>query len=253
MKYLFLIQARTGSTRFPKKILEKVYDDKTLIDLVIGRLFKSKNINRDNLWILTTDSSIDNILVDYLSNSSINFFRGDENNVYNRFISFLYSLTNKPDYIFRICSDNPFIEPSFIDQMIEFVETDKNKYDYVSFSDYKSTPAILTHYGFFCELIDCNTFMSSSNEIATKYDTEHVTPYFYKYNNFKVKYLKMPDLLNKEYYRFTVDTKEDFEIIKFILTKIDINNFNYIDIINTVKNDENLINRMSDIIKRNIK
>ena len=44
MKIIAIVQARLGSTRYPKKILEKV-KSKTLIELLLQRLKLSKSIN----------------------------------------------------------------------------------------------------------------------------------------------------------------------------------------------------------------
>ena len=44
MKIIAITQARTGSTRFPNKIMNKI-EGKTLLDIHVNRIKKAKKIN----------------------------------------------------------------------------------------------------------------------------------------------------------------------------------------------------------------
>ncbi len=52
MKIIAITQARTGSTRFPNKIMNKI-EDETLLSIHINRIKKSKKIN--SIIIATTN------------------------------------------------------------------------------------------------------------------------------------------------------------------------------------------------------
>lgn len=252
---LFLIQARSGSTRFPNKVLQPFYEGDLLIDFVIKRIKLSSYATSKNIWILTTDNPTDYNFAEYLLSKGYNVFRGNEHNVYDRFASFLKQLSVQPDFFFRVCSDNPFIEPQFINGLIDLASNDiENKAHYYSYCDHNKTPAILTHYGFFCELIRCSTFLDAEQCVVSDYDKEHVTPYFYKYENFPIKLISMPECISNGNYRFTIDTKNDFEIISKVLYELDDKiNFSYNETIKIANKNKIIIKQMYDLIERNRK
>jgi len=252
MKPLFLIQARTGSSRFPNKIFEKIFNDFTLIDIVLKRLQMATNVDKEDLVVLTTTNPLDDSLAKYLERQHIKIFRGNEQNVYKRFEDYLKSLSEKPKYFFRVCSDNPFLEPGFIDQIIEAANSE-SEFDYVSFQDYKKTPAILTHYGFFAELIKTESFLSAENLISTPIEQEHVTPIFHSTNYFTKKYLEMPDLLHRDDIRLTFDTKDDLAVIKQIFSELNTLDFSYKDVLNVLENNNKLLTKMKTSINKNLK
>ena len=116
MKIKILIQARLGSTRLPEKVLLPIVGEITLLEFVVNRVIKSKYVSKDDIVILTTDSAKDDNLVDFLNEKGYRYFRGSEDNVYKRFYDYL--INSNCDAFIRVCSDNPFIEPSFIDTQI---------------------------------------------------------------------------------------------------------------------------------------
>ena len=77
-----VIQARTGSKRFPKKILYKV-NNKTILEILIDRLLIY--FNKEDIYIATTTKSQDDIIIDIIKKKKVNIFRGSENNVLSRF------------------------------------------------------------------------------------------------------------------------------------------------------------------------
>ena len=62
-KTIAIVQARLTSTRFPKKILEKI-NGKTLIEILINRLNKSKNI--DQIIIATPKDKLNKKIKNYV-------------------------------------------------------------------------------------------------------------------------------------------------------------------------------------------
>ena len=78
-----IIQARTGSTRFPKKILNQIDEDCTVLEFLIEQLKISKKI--DKIVIATTNLEEDNIIAEYCKKSKIDFFQGDVNDLLDRY------------------------------------------------------------------------------------------------------------------------------------------------------------------------
>ena len=63
MKCVAIIQARMGSTRLPGKVL-KTIEGKTIIDIIISRLKKAKQL--DKIVVATTTKKKDNKLIEHL-------------------------------------------------------------------------------------------------------------------------------------------------------------------------------------------
>ena len=59
-----ILQARLGSSRYPNKILNIIYKNKTILDLVIERLQLA--LPKIKLVVATTTNPIDNLLCDFL-------------------------------------------------------------------------------------------------------------------------------------------------------------------------------------------
>lgn len=204
-----IVQARMGSSRLPGKMGREFYDGNSLLEIVIKRiLLVSSELP---VVIATTKSKRD----DYIANTSkklgVSVFRGSEEDVMSRFIGAAeeYQL----DKIIRICADNPFIQPKYIRQLINY-----NKdltADYVGFRLNKKQPGIQTHLGFFPEWISLQALKDiHDSNLDSKYK-EHVTNYFYssENNRFSVKWIDLnyPQYI-LEQTRLTIDVESDFEI-----------------------------------------
>ena len=62
--------------------------------------------------------------------NKINFYRGEENNVNLRLIKTAEKF--HADIIVQLTADNPFVDPSIVDYMINFYKKNQNKYHYIS-------------------------------------------------------------------------------------------------------------------------
>ena len=69
-----IIQARTGSTRLPKKVIEKIDSKNTVLDYVINQVKCSKKIEK--IIVATTDLIEDDVIWQYANLQKIECFRG---------------------------------------------------------------------------------------------------------------------------------------------------------------------------------
>ena len=107
---LLRIQARTGSTRLHNKILLPFDGEKCILDILIGNI---KAVFPEMCIVLaTTVRKQDDVLEETACKLGIHCFRGDEDNVLDRFIKAgeAFGL----DRMVRVCSDNPFLQPDVI-------------------------------------------------------------------------------------------------------------------------------------------
>ncbi|WP_431029188.1 cytidylyltransferase domain-containing protein [Lysinibacillus sp. LZ02] len=205
MRIVAIIQARMGSTRLPGKILKKV-NNKPLLSYQIERLQQSQYINE--LVIATTIETQDDLIIEFCKENSILYFRGSETDVLSRYYE--AALAFKADAIVRITSDCPIIDVQIVDKTIQhFIESDK--FDYVSNTVERTYPR-----GLDTEIFSFGALEKAYHEAVLERDREHVTAYFYTNPDvFSMGHIKNDMDYSK--YRWTVDTIEDFELIKKII------------------------------------
>lgn len=244
------VQMRVGSTRLPEKSLKKFETNQTLFDLVYHALSQSKYLDKNNIILVTTTNPLDDRLINFALKYGLKYFRGDENNVLKRFYDASKQYNSK--YVIRVCGDNPFLQPEFIDDLIEVILKDQS-IDYISYADEKGTPSILTHWGFFVEIIKKDALIKAYHLAKTEEEFEHVTKIFYsKPDYFKIKFLKIPGILNEKKFRFTIDTNEDFKNINKILMKAK-GEFHYKQLLKIVEQDSQIQKSMGKLILDNSK
>ena len=199
-----IIQARLDSKRFPMKVLKSI-DGKILLEVMINRVKKSKKINK--IIVSTTENSLDKELVLFCKQKNIYYYIGSEFNVMDRFVQ--TAINFNINTIVRLTADCPLVDPNDIDNLISFF--DKN-YDYCA----NTCPPNKSSYP---DGSDIEIFLLESlkkiNQIEKRNSyREHVTYNYWKDSNYKSFILKNDiDLSN---YRYTLDYKEDFKVLKII-------------------------------------
>ena len=248
-KYIFVIQAREGSTRLSQKILKPIYDKRNVLHFLMQNLEdKFSNIPK----IIATGYSNDNInIINLCKSQDWNYYAGSEEDVLSRFIN--VGKDYEADYIVRICADNPFIQMNYITVLLN--EMDSNA-DYISFS-IKGVPAIKTHYGFFTELVKLEALTDAWGEASCgRFHKEHVTNYIYENEHkFKLNYLPL-DLIKENiplFLRLTMDTREDMDITKKILAYTKGETQNLTKILSYVNDNSDIRKKMKKIIEENQK
>lgn len=243
-----VIQARMGSSRFPGKILETI-DNQEMLRYVIERLKKT------NLPIIvaTTVSEKDDVLVAFLEKNNINYIRGSESNVLERYIDAAtkYDL----DIVCRICSDSPFVDPELLLNLHKEVLKTPH-HDYWSYL-LNNKPTVLSHIGVFGEFARVAALRQINSNINTpSLYKEHVTNGLYNQPEVFRLYFKNIDNVFKKFdeIRLTVDTPQDLENINYIVKHNEglINKSAY-EVCEIVNNNEDLKNIMTHLISQNKK
>ena len=244
-----IIQARTGSGRLPNKVILPFYNNMCLLEIIIERLKKTSL----NIFVATSNSTFDDVIEEISLRSEVYCYRqdGDENNVLSRFksISENHNLT----HAIRVCSDNPFIGLNLLNKCISYLYKN-NDADYIGYFDNSDIPSIRSHFGFFSEIISYNAMKKITQLAKDDYHFEHVTSYIYDNPDiFKIKKLKLPNILNTNNIRLTVDSYSDFNLTSKIFSnyKGDLDSFD--ELIHYIQSDNELIEEMSLNIKTNKK
>ena len=205
-----IIQARMGSTRLPGKVMKEV-DRVPLLKYQLDRVKMSDRL--DKVVIATTNSNKDDIIVDFCRKNGIEYFRGSEDDVLGRF--YKCAKEYKADIIVRLTADCPLSDPKVIDDTIELFISEKA--DYTA----NTAPPETRKYpdGSDVEVFGMEALERANAECKDLSDREHVTFYFWRYDNgFKTCQLGGDrDFSN---YRLTVDYPEDVEVIDFIIKEL---------------------------------
>jgi spore coat polysaccharide biosynthesis protein SpsF len=203
-----IIQARMGSSRLPGKVMEKITENKRVIDFVIDQLSSSKIIQK--IIVAIPDEIKDNVTYKHLNSKNISTYRGSLKNVLDRY--YQCAKINSSSIIIRITADCPLIDPQIVDKVItKFIE---NEFDYVANTHPRTFP-----YGTETEVFSFNALKTAWEETDDEFDKEHVTPYFYKNPN-KFKIGNLSQGTNQSNYRWTIDYEEDLEFVKKVVNKI---------------------------------
>ena len=116
MKIGIFIAARSNSNRLKNKHSKKI-SDKHLIQILYERLQQSKYIrSKKQIIVCTTKAESDHDLVNILKKFDINFFRGSEKDLIDRFFQ-----ANKKfnfDVICRVDGDDIYTCPKLMDILI---------------------------------------------------------------------------------------------------------------------------------------
>ncbi|NFR87439.1 MULTISPECIES: glycosyltransferase family protein [unclassified Clostridium] len=221
MKILCIVQARMGSERLPGKVMKEI-KGQPMISYTLNSLKKSKYI--DEIVLATSTLNINNPLAEYVESINFKVFRGDEDNVLERYK--VASDKYKGDVIIRVTGDCPLINPIIVDNVItKFLMYD---YDYVRL-DVPNT----FQRGFDVEVFSKEALDKVYNLVCSKENInknefqpfrEHVTYYIYNHQDeFKIGYVKGEGMyFEHRDINLSVDTIEEFKCVEEIFGK---NNF----------------------------
>lgn len=205
-----IIQARMGSSRLPNKVLMDI-DGMPSLKFMIDRVMKSKHLEK--IIIATTKDDKDKVIVDFCIDNNISFYCGSENDVLDRY--YQSSKINNVTTIVRLTSDCPLIDPVLIDETINLFRL-KNV-DYAA----NAAPPEIKKYpdGSDVEVFSFKALEKVWNEAKDLKDREHVTFYFWKKDK-KFTTAMLDNKYDWGKYRITVDYKEDIELVRKIVKKL---------------------------------
>lgn len=204
MKVTAIIQARMTSSRLPGKILMEVLG-KPLLQLMIERVQQAKCIN--SVVLATTTNKEDDPTEELGKSMGVEVFRGSEEDVLDRF----YRAADKfgGEHIMRLTGDCPLIDPDFLDELTDFYFD--GGYDYAANCVEPTLPD-----GLDAEIISMKALREVHEKAVRPPHKEHVTLYVRdNADQFKIGSWKHTEDYSSM--RWTVDNREDFELVKAIL------------------------------------
>lgn len=196
-----IVQARMNSTRLYGKVL-KLIKGVTFLELLIRRLKNCNNINKIVLAFPNNNSSVP--LIQLSKKIRVEYVLGSEENLLSRYKK--AAIKMNADYIIRITSDCPLVDPSLLDNMISLIV--KNKYDIITNVIPPTWPD-----GLDINIFTKNLLLEANKHATLNSDKEHVVPWMWRNselkNNKKYKGYNYKCPKNYSKLRWTLDNKSD--------------------------------------------
>lgn len=205
-KIVAIIQARQGSTRLPGKVMMEVFG-KPLIGHLIERVARAKYIQE--IVIATTLLPIDDVIGSYCQKNRVSCFRGSEGDVLGRY--FEAAKMSGADAIVRITGDCPLMDPEVVDEVVERYLEAYPKIDYAANILQRTYPR-----GMDVEVFSYKVLTNLAETVNSAVEREHVTLHI-THNPQLFSRISVVNSDDQSHYRLTVDTKEDFELVKKLI------------------------------------
>lgn len=215
---LAILQARMSSSRLPGKVAMDA-NGESMLSYEIKRILQSKKI--DKLVIATSINFEDDTIEKIAKQNNVDCFRGSLNNVLDRY--YQCAKQYNPSHIVRLTGDCPIIDPKVIDGVIS-THLSSNA-DYTTNGIKRTFPD-----GLDIEIMTFKTLEYVHTHAATQEELEHVTYFIYTH----------PELFNIQHYcnekdyshiRWTLDYKEDYELLRNIIKSQKNNHFSWKDLL----------------------
>ena len=240
MSTLCILQARMGSTRLPGKVLLPLLD-RPLLAWDVYRLCKCRLI--DEIVIATTTDPRDDTLADLCASEGWGCFRGSENDVLDRYYG--AARQYNADTIVRITSDCPLIDPAVTDYVIATYAAAAPAADYASNVFPRTYPRGL----------DTEVFSFAALEMAWKEDQsewrEHVTPFLWKQPE-RFRQINAANPVDYSSHRWTVDTPQDFELVRRIYEHFGHGDFGWRDVLTLLDQHSDWVEINRDVQQKNV-
>lgn len=218
------IEARMGSSRLPGKTLMEVSPGLHLLELVIKRFRRCRQV--DEVVVATTTSSKDDAIANYCMQSGIKVHRGSEDDVLDRVVAAASAF--EPDAIVQMGADSAYLDFELIDRLVGLYKRNVGRYDYVCNDLQPGFPiGIYGHVVKFSALKK----ISAGRDVTPK-EREDVVRYLWNHSDaFRLLNLRPNDTYKHPYLRLTIDYPEDFRLLQNVLSRLDRADFQFSDIL----------------------
>jgi len=198
-----ILQARTGSSRLPGKVLSDLAG-RPMLAFLVERLRRCKLVDR--LILATTDLPADDLLADLGFSLGLDVVRGSQQDVLARFA--LAAASTDAPILVRVTGDCPLVDPGLLAEVIEDFRA--HNVDYLSNCVPPTYPD-----GLDVEVFTRESLQIAQQECNDPAQREHVTPWIRDSGRFRLaSKMHGQDLSSL---RWTVDEPEDLQVIRAVV------------------------------------
>lgn len=205
---LVVVQARTGSTRLPGKVLADL-GGRPMLALQLARLARLDASY--HVVVATSDRPGDDAVADIAAGAGVDVVRGSEQDVLGRFALALERW--RCDTVVRLTGDCPLSDPGIVADAVRLHRVERA--DYTSNVLPRSFPK-----GLDVEVVTAAALEAAHTEAVPGPDREHVTPFVYRRpERFRLANLDSGTSDGGEWW--TVDTADDLADVRSIVDRLD--------------------------------
>jgi spore coat polysaccharide biosynthesis protein SpsF len=209
VKTVVVVQARTGSTRLPGKILLPLAGQPLLVRMV--ERVRAGAGDAAEVVVATTTEPADDEVLRLCRQAEIPCFRGHATDLLGRHLA--AARTFGAEVVLKIPSDCPLIDPPAIVRVLAAYQAAAGSVDYASNLHPATWPD-----GNDVEVIPVDVLEQAERGATQSHEREHTTPFIWdqpeRYRLLNVRWETGRDLSMS--HRFTIDYPEDYEFIRAV-------------------------------------
>lgn len=208
MRILIIVQARTGSSRLPGKILLPLAG-RPLLERMVDRI-RMSTLASEIVVATTTDRSDDPVR-NLCAEIGIECFSGDPHDLLDR--HYQAAIRYEADAAVKIPSDCPLIDPTVIDRVLGYYIQHVDEFDFVSNLHPPSYPD-----GQDVEVVPIDILRTAWQEATRPIEREHTTPFIWERpERFRIGNIGWETGLDYSMtHRWTIDYPEDYQFLSAV-------------------------------------
>jgi spore coat polysaccharide biosynthesis protein SpsF len=207
MRVVAIIQARVQSTRLPGKVLLPLRQQ-PVVSHIIERLSFCDKVTDTVLAV--PDDEENTVLRKLALSAGVDYCTGPLDDVLERYLK--AAKASEADFIVRVTGDSPLICPYIVDVTVEAVFEGGNDYAVMRGTPLGIEPEVMTK-----DALEKIDKLAGSQEMR-----EHPTlAVFENPKHFKTRILKPPEGYARPEYRLTLDTKQDYILLRDIYDNVE--------------------------------
>lgn len=215
-----IIQARTSSTRLPRKALLDVVG-KSMLARVVDRVRRASTVER--VVVATPSGRDDDALAQHAGSLGVDVYRGDEHDVLDRY--YQAARLHRYDVVVRITSDCPLLDPGLLDDVVRPLLEPASRVDYSCNTLRRTYPR-----GLDVEAVPFGALERVWSEATSIHERAHVFPLIHEHPERFVT-AGLTDAQDHSHMRWTVDTLEDLAFVREVYRVIGEREFCWRDVV----------------------
>jgi spore coat polysaccharide biosynthesis protein SpsF len=205
MRIVVVVQARTGSTRLPGKVLMPLAN-RPMLHRMLERVLAANTPSA--VVLATTLDRADDVIETFAKEAGVACFRGHPTDLLDRHYS--AGIRFQADVVVKIPSDCPLVDPAVIDHVIGYYAAHAGGADFVS----NLHPATYPD-GNDVEVIPFGVLETAWIEATAEHEREHTTPFIWeRRDRFRIHNITWESGLDySSTHRWTIDYLEDYQFL----------------------------------------